>query len=178
MAAPEFVPTKPTDKPRSYSSPPRYGDEWRAVRPGEVVSQGGQPDRDAGRMGSPGPDQGYLLKLAPLLRPEVQLTEGEQLVDAEAGALAVALKRASLFGRAPVLHDLRLAYAVWGYLDAAAPPDLVAERTRRFEGVHLTAHHYPELRALVDAVPTDTLRLSPDQAVAAHAADWRSLLTL
>lgn len=178
MAAPEFVPTKPTDSPRSYASPPRYGDEWFAVRPGEVVGQGGQPDRDAGRMGSPGPDQGYLLKLAPMLRAEVQLATGELLADAETGALAIALKRASLFGRAPVIHDLRLAYTVWGYLDAAAPAELVAERTRRFEGVRLTAHHYPELRALVDAVPAETLRLSLPQVAAAHAADWRSLLSL
>ncbi|QXC63069.1 hypothetical protein KSP35_09960 [Aquihabitans sp. G128] len=178
MAAPEFVPTKPTDSPRAYASPPRYGDEWRAARPGEVVSNGGQPDRDAGRMGSPGPDQGYLLKLAPLLRPEVHVTDGELLADAEAGALAIALKRASLFGRAPVLHDLRLAYVVWGFLDASPAPELVAERQRRFEGVRLTAHHYPELRAVVDAVPTETIRLSPAQAAEAHAADWRSLLAL
>lgn len=176
MAAPEFVPTKPTDAPRNYSSPPRYDDEWLAVRPGEVVGRGGQPDVDAGRMGAPGPDQGYLLKLVPLLRDELRLAEGEALADVEAGCVAVALKRASLFGRAPVIHDLRAAYAVWGYLDGAAPADLVAERTRRFEGVHLTAHHYPELRAVVDAVPAATLRRTPADLTAASVADWRSLL--
>lgn len=176
MAAPEFVPTKPTDAPRTYSSPPRYDDEWLAIRPGEVVGQGGQPDVDAGRMGAPGPDQGYLLKLVPLLRDELRLTDGEARADVEAGCVAVALKRASLFGRAPVIHDLRVAYAVWGYLDAAAPAELVAERTRRFEGVHLTAHHYPELRAVVDAVPAATLRLTPADVASAAAADWRSLL--
>ncbi len=178
MAAPEFVPTKPTDRPRVYTSPPRYGDEWQAVRPGELVGHGGQPDVDAGRMGAPGPDQGYLLGLVPLLRDELHLSEGELLADAEAAGVAVALKRASLFGRAPVIHDLRVAYTVWGLLAPAAPAELVAERRRRFEGVHLTAHHYPELRAVVDAVPAETLLLTPSAATSAHAAGWRDLLLL
>lgn len=178
MAAPDFVPLKPNDSPRSYSSPPGRDDEWRAVRPGELVTTGGQPDSDAGRMGAPGPDQGYLLTLVPLLRSELQLTKGELPADVEAGGVAVALKRASSFGRAPVVHDLRVAYTVWGFLDAAAPADLVAERTKRFEGVRLTAHHYPELRAVADAVPESTLRMSPTEVASAHAADWRSLLSL
>ncbi len=178
MAAPEFVPTKPTDVVRSYESPPRYGDAWHAVRPGEIVTLGGQPDLDAGRMGAPGPDQGYLLKIAPLVRPEVCLAEGELLADSEVGALAVALKRGSIFGRAPVIEDLRVAFAVWGFLNAAAPTELVEERRRRFEGVRLTAHHYPELRAVVDAVPSETLRLPLAKVVEAHTADWRSLLAL
>ena len=178
MAAPEFVPLRPNDKPRAYSSPPRRGDEWRPVRPGELVTSGGQPDADAGRMGAPGPDQGYLLNLVPLLRDELHLTDGEALADVEAGGVAVALKRASLFGRAPIAHDLRVAYTVWGYLDAAPDAELVAARRARFEGVHLTAHHYPELRAVVDAVPADTLRLTPAQIASQAPAGWRELLSL
>ena len=178
MAAPEFVPLRPNDQPRAYASPPRRPDEWRPVRPGELVTAGGQPDADAGRMGAPGPDQGYVLKLLPLLRDELHLTEGEALADAEAGAVAVALKRASLFGRAPMVHDLRVAYTVWGFLDAVADPELVAARRERFEGVHLVAHHYPELRAVVDAVPAETLRMTPIEVAAAHAGDWQALLAL
>ena len=178
MAAPEFVPLKPNDRVRNYSSPPGRDDAWHPGRPAELVNNGGQPDADAGRMGAPGPDQGYLLSLVPLLRPELRLTAGELVSDAEAGGVAVALKRASLFGRAPVVHDLRVAYTVWGYLDGGAPTELVAERTKRFEGVHLTAHHYPELRAVADAVPESTLRLSPADAAREHASDWRSLLSL
>ena len=56
--------------------------------------------------------------------------------------------------------------------------ELVAERTKRFEGIRLTAHHYPELRAVADAVPEATLRLSPEEAARAHASDWASLLSL
>mgnify|MGYP001101518631 CR=1 FL=1 len=178
MAAPEFVPLKPNDRPRNYTSPPRRDDEWVPVRPGEVVTTGGQPDADAGRMGAPGPDQGYVLKLLPLFRDDLKLVGTEQRADAEAGAVAIALKRASLFGRAPVVHDLRVAYTVWGFLDEGAPSELVAERTKRFEGIHLTAHHYPELRAVADSVPEATLRLTPAEVASRHAADWRSLLAL
>ena len=178
MAAPEFVPLKPNDRPRSYNSPPGRDDAWHPDRPAEVVTAGGQPDPDAGRMGAPGPDQGYLLGLVPLLRDELQLGAREQRADVEAGGVAIALKRASSFGRAPVVHDLRVAYTVWGFLDASAPAELVEERTKRFEGVHLTAHHYPELRAVADAVPEATLRLAPAEVASRHAADWRSLLSL
>ncbi len=178
MAAPEFVPADPTHKARRYTSPPRRDDAWEPARPGELVTSGGQPDLDAGRMGAPGPDQGYLLTLVPLLRDELHLADGEHRADAEAGCVAIALKRASIFGRAPVVHDLRVAYLVWGFLDASAPADLVAERRARFEGVHHTAHHYPALRAVVDTVPEATLRRLPADLEAAHRADWRSLLVL
>ena len=129
-------------------------------------------------MGAPGPDQGYLLTLVPLVRDELHLADGEHLADVEAGLVAVALKRASLFGRAPVIHDLRVAARVWGFLDLSAPSELVDERRRRFEGVSLTAHHYPELRAVADAVPEATLRLSPAQVADAYTADWQGLLAL
>lgn len=177
MAAPEFVPVKPSDKPRDYHSPPRRDDEWLADRPGDFVGDAGTPDLDDGRMGAPGPDQGYVLKLVPLLSDELDLGDGLRLADAETVGAAVALKRASLFGRAPVIHDLRVAYTVWGLL-GGAPAELVSERNRRFEGVHLTAHHYPELRAVVDAVPAEVLRLTPDEIADRHRRDWRSLLTL
>ena len=178
MAAPEFVPIRPTDRPRAYVSPPRYGDAWTAARPGEVVGHGGQPDVDAGRMGAPGPDQGYLLTLVPLLRDQLHLHDGERVEDVEAGGAALALKRASLYGRAPVIHDLRVAYRVWGFLDADAPADLVAARRSRFEGIRLAGHHYPELRAVVDAVSAETLRRTPDQVAETYRSDWQSQLTL
>jgi len=71
-----------------------------------------------------------------------------------------------------------VAATVWGFLDPGAPAELVDQRRHRFEGVHLTAHHYPELRAVADAVPEATLRLTPAQVADAHAAGWRDLLAL
>lgn len=171
MAAPEHVPVDRNQPVRGYASPPRRPESWRPDRPGEVVEDG-QP-RGA-RLGNQGPDQGYMLSLARRFRGRLTLAPGEHEKDALAGAVAVALKRASLFGRAPVIHDLTVALTIWGFL-GEAPKDLVAVRTPLFEEVW-HPHHYAELRRIADLVPADVLRQTPAQITAAHVADWRSLL--
>jgi hypothetical protein len=76
-----------------------------------------------------------------------------------------------------VVHDLTVAYTVWGYLDDAAAPELVALRKPLFEGVgHL--HSYVEKRVVADAVPDETLRKSPEAVKSEHAANWKALLDL
>ena len=171
MAAPEYVPVRPTDDVRAYSSPPRRPDSWMPRRPGDLV--GGQPSGDG--FGSPGPDQGYAYLLARRFEGTLKLGEDEQESDALAGAVLVGLKRASLFGRAPVIHDLTVALTIWGYLDDDAPADLVALRRRLFEEVG-NPNHYLEQRRIVDAVPPDTLSLQPSAVTERHRHDWRSLL--
>lgn len=168
MAAPEYVPIRPMDDVRVYESPPRRPDPWLADRPGDL--RGAQPRGDG--LGNPGPDQGYALKLADeVFRPLLDLGDVDA-DDAVAGCLGIALKRASLFGRAPIAHDLRLAFRLWGFLDGPAPPELAEVRRRLFEGVS-HHHHYFEGRAIVDVVPESTLRLHHDEV---RAADWRTLL--
>ena len=87
------------------------------------------------------------------------------------GASAVGSARASLFGRAPVGKDVELALVLFGFL-GDAPADLVAWRTPLFASA---AHHYHQQRQIVDAVPDDTLRLTPHD-VRGRLADWRSLV--
>jgi len=132
----------------------------------------GHPPGELPQLGSPGPDQGYALTLARRFEDRLELTEGEHREDAVAGCVAVALKRASIFGRAPVIYDLEHAFTLWGFL-GGAPDDLVAFRRRFFEGA---ADHYWAQRAIVDAVPDDTLRLTPTQ-VREGLGEWRSLIT-
>ena len=115
-----------------------------------------------------------MLSLARRFEGTLLLTEGEHERDALAGAVAVALKRASLFGRAPVVHDLTVALTIWGFL-AAAPTDLVDLRRHLFEEVW-HPHHYGELRRIVDLVPAAALRQTPAEVTAAHRADFRTLL--
>ena len=103
---------------------------------------------------------------------------GRAASDAIAGCVAIAMKRASLFGRAPTVHDLTMAFTLWGFLDDKPPADLVETRRKLFEGVAHAAHHYVELRELVDAVPDSTLRLTLDQAAEGHRAHWQGLLDL
>jgi hypothetical protein len=173
VAAPEYVPLRPARNVRSYESPPWRPDPWLADRPGDLTAR--QPRGD--RFGVPGPDQGYVLVLARRFEGTLHLTDGEHERDALAGSAAIALKRASLFGRAPVIHDLTVALTVWGFLEPEPPEDLVQLRRELFEEV-AHPHHYAEQRQLVDLVPEAVLRMIPGEVAAAHAADWRALLDL
>jgi hypothetical protein len=89
----------------------------------------------------------------------------------------IALKRASLFGRAPVIYDLEIAYRIWGFLDDEADEGLIEIRERRFEGVS-EGHHYVDARALVATVRDEVLMMAPSEIEDRHAADWTSLLEL
>ena len=171
MAAPEYVPVPVNEQVRlPWTSPDHVPPPWTLDRPAEV-GQGPQPEGP--RLGYPGPDIGYALTLAPLLRPEVRAQPGESVDDAVAGATAIAMRRAALFGRAPVLHDLRLAFTIWGWFDAAPPAELLPARREAFEAA---SHDYEILRAVVDRVPEETLRLTPAAAAAAYPQRWRELV--
>ncbi len=108
MAAPSYVPSRDTGD-KYYESPPRGGGSWLADRPGDL--QGGQPT--GARFGSQGPDQGFILRMLDGFRSRLRLVAGESLADVNEGCMRIGLKRASLFGRAPVVHDLTVAFTVW-----------------------------------------------------------------
>ena len=144
-----------------------------ADRPGEVV--GIEPSVGPG-LGNQGPDQGYALKLAERFAGRLVLVPSEREDDALAGCVAVALRRASMFGRAPVVHDLRLALELFGLLDEA-DAELVAWRRDRFAGA--AGHHgYHVKLRLADLVPTETLRLTPAVVASARAENWQAPLGL
>lgn len=155
MAAPKYVP-QPAVRPtgRAYTGPRRRLGSWHADRPGEVV--GGQPRGD--RLGSQGPDQGYALRLARIFLARLQLGAGEHVADVVAGCVGVALKRAALFGRAPMAGDLELAFSIFGFLDEPPTGDRLDDRRRLFaEASH--HHHYAEVRRIADLVPEGVLSL-------------------
>lgn len=139
-----------------------------AGRPGEIV--GPQPSGPG--LGHQGPDQGFALTLAQRFVGSLHLTAGEHERDALAGAAAVAMRRAGLFGRGPSIHDLTVALTVWGFLGPPAA-ELVEFRRGRFAEVS-HPHHYLQLRRLVDTVPEWVLRLAPDAVHKLAANDWRS----
>jgi hypothetical protein len=133
----------------------------------------GQPRAD--RLGHQGPDQGYVYRLVHELEGRLHLAEGEHLDDVVAGCVGVALKRASLFGRAPIVHDLTVAFTVWGYLDPNPPADLVEVRRALFAEVR-NPYHYEAQRVIADAVPESTLRHHHSALADAPRTDWRDLL--
>lgn len=167
MAAPEQVPSNLGSQPRrGLPLPPAR--PWRADRPADLG-----PAQPTGRsLGNPGPDQGYALTLARRFESRLVLAEHEHEADAVAGCLPVGLKRASLFGRAPVIHDLTVAFTIWGFL-GNAPAELVELRHPLFEAA---SHHYEDQRTIVDSVPEATLRLVHQAVQSRFPSDWRSLL--
>jgi hypothetical protein len=171
MAAPKFAPVPPIDDARGYESPPVVPDAWMPDRPAEIV--GFQP---AGpRLGHQGPDQGFAIKIAKSFAEKVHLQPAERFDDVVAGSLGIALRRASMFSRAPVVHDLTIAFTIWGLLDPSPPTELLAARRAAFEGLANLAHHYEQSRALVDQVPDATLRMTPQQVQAAYPERWHEL---
>ena len=157
MAAPKHVPQPAVRATgRAYVGPRRRLGSWHPGRPGEVVDDGGQPRGD--RLGSQGPDQGYALRLARGFEPRLLLGAGEHSADVVAGCVGVALKRAALFGRAPIAADLEVAFGVFGFLAEPPTGERLAERRRLFAGV-AHHHHYAELRRIADRVPEGVLSL-------------------
>lgn len=172
MAAPRFSPVPAIDHTRSYASPDHVPAPWIPNRPGDI--EGYQPVGP--QLGDPGPDQGFALRIARQLRPKLQLQPGEDVDDAIRGCLGVALRRASIYSRAPVVHDLDIAFTIWGFYDPDPPAELVELRGSMFEGLRLTGHHYREARAVADLPPDATLRMTPAQVAGAYPGRWRELL--
>lgn len=166
MAVDPYVPTRPEDAPRrSTAVPPPAG--WRAVRPGDLG-----PAQPSGRLlGTPGPDQGYALTLAERFKDRLEIAPPETAHDALALGAEVAMKRAALFGRAPVLADVEVGLTLFGWL-GGAPPDLVEWRRLAAAGA---AEDYARRRTLVDAVPEAVLRRHPGE-IRDGLDRWRQLL--
>jgi hypothetical protein len=115
------------------------------------------------------------MTLAAIMHDQVKVQPGEVVADALKGCSLIALRRASLYGRAPVIHDLVIALTIWGFLDDAAPADLVSTRQSLFEGVRNTLHHYGAGRTIADMVPEETLRMTPQQVATQMPSAWKEL---
>ncbi len=170
MAAPDYVPTDPTNKVRRYSSPPSRKRSWVADRPGDLAA--GQPEGT--RFGTQGPDQGYAYKLVNHFDGMLHLGQLAK-DDVVSGCVAIAMKRSGLFGRGPIIHDLTAAFSVYGFLNQDAEPELVEMRESLFSQI-ANAHHYNERRAVVDNVLDSALRQPHGVIESSARRDWRSNL--
>jgi hypothetical protein len=168
MTQPSFAPVPEADTVRpAYRL--RTPSDWRANRVADL--RGSNPPQ-GGAFGSPGPDQGYALKLGhELFQKLLILTSGERADDAIHGCAMVASARAALFGRAPVAPDLEMALTLFGFL-GGAPEELVTWRAPRFSAI---GHHYTEQRRVVACVPETTLRMNAEQ-VRQKLPDWKDFL--
>jgi hypothetical protein len=167
MATDPYVPVDPQDAPRG-SLPVPPAARWRAARPGDIDPAIGIGCRGV-LFGTPGPDSGYALALAERFRGRIKVVAPETAGDAEALAAGLAMRRAALFGRAPVMGDLEVAFTLFGWL-GDPPRDLVDWRRFAVAGVE---HDYARRLALIDAVPEDVLRRRAGEV--ADQLDWRRL---
>ncbi len=146
MAQPAFVPQSPSKARSFYQSPQRTRGTWKLDRPGDVSSA----SLTSGNF--QGPDQGYALLLADRFRQAVKLpADADPALSVDValkGCVAVALKRASLLGRAPVSADIEVALTMWGFLDGQPAEELVSLRQKFFAGLDHDGHKVPELLAL------------------------------
>jgi len=167
LTQPKFAPIQYEDEVRpSYRlSPPG---RWVADRPADF-RPGPRPQSKGN--GIPGPDQGYVLLLAERIADRIVLEPGEHRDDVITGAVAIALNRASLFGRAPVLADLDLALGLFGYF-SKAPEELIQFRRGLFAGL---AEDYWGQRELAHRIPESILRSTSAQ-VDVETGTWRSLM--
>jgi hypothetical protein len=169
VTQPSFVPVVEADQVRrAYQM--RVPSIWTTSRPSELR---GTRAPTGAFLGTPGPDQGFALKLARRCADRLVLSPGEHAEDAIWGCTAVAMRRSASCGRAPVIHDLTMAFTLWGFF-AGSPADLVAAREPLFRSA---SHHYQGQRTIADCVPETTLRLTPEQ-VAERLDVWRTLLVL
>jgi len=169
VTQPSFVPVVEADQVRrAYQL--EVPSIWTSSRPSELR---GTRAPVGAFLGTPGPDQGFALKLARRFEDRLVLAPGEHAEDAISGCTAVAMRRSGSYGRAPVIHDLTLAFTLWGFLPGA-PADLVEAREPLFRSA---SHHYQVQRTIADSVPETTLRLTPAE-VADRLAEWRTLLEL
>ncbi len=171
MSAPRVAPVSTSQEVNSYESPNHVPGSWMPGRKAEIA--GFQP---AGpRLGYQGPDQGYALTIANRFRDRIKPGAGVSTEDAIRGTVAIALRRASIYGRGPVVHDVKLALAIWAWLDTNPPAELAARRRELFEGVGNVIHHYAEARDVADLVPESTLVLDPESVSKRMPNDWRAL---
>lgn len=168
MTQPTFVPISEADQVRP-SLRLEDARPWTQDRPAELRF----PVRPGGRTrGAPGPDQGYALRLARRFVDRLRLQPGENEEDAVVGSAILASRRAALLGRAPTVHDVELALALWGFLEDDPPEGLLEARRLAFSSA---ARDYSVQRALVDRFPDDVLRLTASE-VAARRGEWAILV--
>lgn len=127
------------------------------------------------RVGTIGPDSGFAFRLARSVFDQLHLGSVDR-DDAASGAVGVGMKRAALFARGPVIHDVTVGFTVFGFFDESPDPELVAWREKAFAQIS-SPHHYFERQAVIDRVPDEVLLAPHSTIIATYQSDWRRNLT-
>lgn len=153
--------TQPDYVPVAVGSRLRETDElatpqsWITDRPAELSAMTGSAVEQGKFLGTPGPDSGYALKLARIAIEKIGAGHTEHTGDMVVVISAVAIKRAALYSRAPVIHDVNFAMRLFGYV-GEIPSDLKSVRHSLIAGA---AHDYFKVRHITETIPVSVLEL-------------------
>lgn len=132
---------------------------WEPRRPGDDIG----PDQPwGGHFGRTGPNTGYALRL--IAQADFPRDHRADEVEAVVGTIAGA--RASHYGRAPVMGDVRVGLALLGFGVDGDPGALAARRDHILDH---TAHEHTKGQAFVASVPDDVL-FGDEAGARAHVA--------
>ncbi len=151
MAQPNFAPIKSDNKVseiQKLNSP----NEWKSVRPGELKNKVNLEKKS--RFGNPGPDQGYAMVLFKRFTDDIRLSKEEDIHDVQAGVVAIAMKRAAIFGRAPVNKDIEFALNKFDFLKDIKS-DAVKKRRETFKSA---GHEYSKRQDIADMIDEDEMK--------------------
>ena len=156
MTQPDYVPVASGSQLREVESL-AIAEGWTPSRPSELAPLKVSAVEQGTMLGTPSPDSGFALKLARIRVHKLELAEGEHGEDVERAVAAIAIKRAALFSRAPVIYDVDFAIALLGYDESDIPAEVLAHRKSVISGV---SHDYFKMRRLLEAIGPETLTAS------------------
>ena len=160
MTQPDYVPVASGSQLRQVE-PLAIPEGWTASRPSELAPLKVSAVEQGKLLGTPSPDSGFALKLARIRVHKLELGVGEHLEDVERAVAAIAIKRAALFSRAPVIHDVDFAITLLGYDESDIPEAVLAHRKSVVSGV---SHDYFKMRRMLEAIGPETLAATSVEA--------------
>lgn len=173
MPTQDFIAPRNIDTPRHEQNMPEGVDNpvpesWVADRPGDDDSK----LNGAGELfGNAGPNVGYAYTLVARVFDSLVLNSAEHHHDVEPLVAEIAMKRASHFGRAPIMKDVDCAVHLLG-LGSELDPE---ETKKRVLLVHDCGHNEHKRRKIVNSIP-DELLFSDKAPSVEKVSAWRASL--
>ncbi len=168
MSQPRFVTSPKHEQALGLVELP-VSNSWTQPRAGKITPT----DRSKRRLlGTPGPGQGYALRLIKEKFAKIVLSDGEEHEDVATGLSVIIGKRAASFGRSPISYDVDFFIQLFGF-DGSPDNELLNFRTMFFKGA---GHSYMVQRQLADAIPESTIKLTSDALSAVK--HWRQLFRI
>jgi hypothetical protein len=176
MSTQDFVAKNRHDRPRHEQNMPEGVEvptplPWVAGRPGDEAIAPVVPEGEY--YGHPGPSIGFAMTLVNRQWDNIVLVDHEHRHDVEPLLAEIAMRRASFYGRAPIIDDVKLAIKILSY--DAAPTQ--GEEKWRPHLVHDCGHNEHRRRAIVNSIPEEIIEGQQDD-ISSISGWWEKLENL